>query len=118
MFGRPGGGDVLAVVGPFQQVESGVGLGGVNDGCSLPHDVAGAQGFAVFDFGGKRPVVRLAKCRLPSALKCCGDCCFRIESQSAGLGKSALMRLGGGACLAIAAPFREIESGVGLGGER
>ena len=81
------------------------------------HDVAGPQSFAVFDFGGKRPVVRLAKCRLPSAFECRGDCCFRIESQSAGLGKSALMRLGGSACLAIAAPFREVESGVGLGGE-
>ena len=52
MFGRGGGGGVLAMVGPFQQVESGVRLGGVNDGCSLSHDVAGAQSFAVFDFGG------------------------------------------------------------------
>ena len=52
MFGRSGGEDVFAVVCPFQQVISGGGLGSVDDGCSSLHDVAGAQGFAVFDFGG------------------------------------------------------------------
>ena len=52
-FVRFGVGFVFAIARPFQQVMSGVRLGGEDDGGSLADNIVGAQGFAVLGFARK-----------------------------------------------------------------